>query len=148
LEKKLSGLTPEQQEQLIKFIDEITSAKNNSQNKPHLTFNWAGGLAHLKDEYTSGRIAEKSYGMDDRRYLIDTNIFVEILLNQQKSALCASYLAMHQHESVISDFSLHSIAIICTTKSLHNAFSKFLADILPVLAVIYIEPQNLSLVID
>ncbi len=40
LEKKLSGLTPEQQEQVLEFIDKMISAKINSLTKPHLTFNW------------------------------------------------------------------------------------------------------------
>ena len=45
-------------------------------------------------------------------YLIDTNIFLEILLKQDKSDLCKAILNKNIAELNISDFTLHSIGII------------------------------------
>jgi len=53
LEVKIKQLTPEEKEQVIKFIDEILSKKSIDSSNRKLTFEWAGGLADLKDQYTS-----------------------------------------------------------------------------------------------
>jgi|KBSMisStaDraftv2_1062788.scaffolds.fasta_scaffold25583_7 hypothetical protein len=53
LEDKIKQLTPEEKEQVIKFIDEILSKKSIDSSNRKLTFEWAGGLADLKDQYTS-----------------------------------------------------------------------------------------------
>jgi predicted nucleic acid-binding protein len=44
-------------------------------------------------------------------FLIDTNIFLEILLAQEKSELCKSFLTDNIRDLNMSDFSLHSIAL-------------------------------------
>jgi hypothetical protein len=53
LEDKIKQLTPEEKEQVIRFIDEILSKKSIDSSNRKLTFEWAGGLADLKDQYTS-----------------------------------------------------------------------------------------------
>ena len=53
LEDKIKQLSPEEKEQVIKFIDEILSKKSIDSSNRKLTFEWAGGLADLKDQYTS-----------------------------------------------------------------------------------------------
>jgi len=53
LEDKIKQLTSEEKEQVIKFIDEILSKKSIDSSNRKLTFEWAGGLADLKDQYTS-----------------------------------------------------------------------------------------------
>jgi hypothetical protein len=53
LEDKIKQLTPEENEQVIRFIDEILSKKSIDSSNRKLTFEWAGGLADLKDQYTS-----------------------------------------------------------------------------------------------
>jgi hypothetical protein len=61
LTEKIKELTPEEQEQVLKFIDEIILSKNDSKSTTyHPTFSWAGGLAHIKDEYTSIELQKKS----------------------------------------------------------------------------------------
>ena len=44
-------------------------------------------------------------------FLLDTNIFLEILLQQEKSAAwaCKAFIQKHSEHIYISDFSLHSI---------------------------------------
>ncbi len=45
-------------------------------------------------------------------YLLDTNIFLEILLSQEKSSVCKTFINSHYDEIFISDFSLrHKIRI-------------------------------------
>lgn len=45
-------------------------------------------------------------------YLIDTNIFLEILLNQDKKEICKNFLSENFNLLHISDFSIHSIGVI------------------------------------
>ncbi len=64
------------------------------------------------------------------KYLIDTNIFLEILLKQEKSDLCKAFLDNKIGLLHISDFSLHSIGIILFKYSKTKIFHKFLIDII------------------
>ena len=45
-------------------------------------------------------------------YLADTNIFLEILLSQEKTQQCKEALNKYSDKICISDFSLHSIGVI------------------------------------
>jgi len=45
-------------------------------------------------------------------YLIDTNIFLEILLKQDKSEACKTFLDKNTDAINISDFTFHSIGVI------------------------------------
>jgi len=85
--------------------------------------------------------------MANRKILINTNIFLEILLNQQKASICISYLQTNRQFSCITDFSLHSIGLLCNKRKLDSAFILFLNDVLPSLSVLSIEPLKLFEVI-
>jgi hypothetical protein len=62
-------------------------------------------------------------------YLIDTNIFLEILLDQTKKAACKTFLDKHSGQLALSDFSLHSIGVIAfrykNVETSTNSFSLF-----------------------
>jgi len=45
-------------------------------------------------------------------YLVDTNIFLEVILGQEKKEACKNFLNTHIGYLYISDFSLHSIGVI------------------------------------
>jgi len=45
-------------------------------------------------------------------YLLDTNIFLEILLDQEKKSACQKFISKNSDKIAISDFSFHSIAVI------------------------------------
>jgi len=62
-------------------------------------------------------------------YLLDTNIFLEILLNQDKSKACELFINDNRGNLAISDFSLHSIGVILLRNNKHDVFSSFAADI-------------------
>ena len=69
-------------------------------------------------------------------YLFDTNIFLEILLNQDKKEKAKKFLNDNIGELFVSDFSLHSIGIILIKQQKFNTFKEFLTDIIPLATVI------------
>jgi predicted nucleic acid-binding protein len=69
-------------------------------------------------------------------YLLDTNIFLEILLKQEKSEECKIFLKSHVDNIFISDFSLHSIGVILFRYNKHKIYEDFIKDILPQIRVL------------
>lgn len=63
-------------------------------------------------------------------YLVDTNIFLEILLGQDKKIICKNFLEENILILKISDFLLHSIGVILFRYGKEDIFQKFLEDIL------------------
>lgn len=64
-------------------------------------------------------------------YLVDTNIFLEILLKQAKSQKCKYFLDKHLGGLNITDFSLHLIGVILLKQNEDDVFLKFLNDTAP-----------------
>ena len=63
------------------------------------------------------------------RLLIDTNIFLEVLLNQRDAQEARDLLQKSDvHECVISDFALHSISVILVRYKAFSLLRRFLAD--------------------
>jgi len=63
--------------------------------------------------------------------LLDTNIFLEIILSQEKAEEAKSLLLKStQHEFFITDYSLHSIGLLLFRKKQHGAFRSFVEDVL------------------
>jgi len=63
-------------------------------------------------------------------YLIDTSIFLEILLEQEKANEAEKFLREVPAERLhISDFSLYSIGIILFKLRKHGTFSEFVEDV-------------------
>lgn len=69
-------------------------------------------------------------------YLIDTNIFLEILLGQEKKSRCKEFLEQHIGNLSLSDFSLHSIGVILFRYGKEDLFEHFLDDILPSIEIL------------
>ena len=63
--------------------------------------------------------------------LADTNIFLEILLGQQKQQACEQFLLSQMGHIVLSDFSLHSMGVILFRHQAHQTFEVFCQDVLP-----------------
>ncbi len=59
-------------------------------------------------------------------YLLDTNILLEILLDQEKKEVCKQFIVENADNLNISDFSLFSIAIVLFKGKAYNDYSKFL----------------------
>jgi predicted nucleic acid-binding protein len=63
------------------------------------------------------------------KLLIDTNIFLEVLLEQARANEAREFLAKTDaHDFFISDFSLHSIGLILLRHNKSDAFRQFLSD--------------------
>jgi predicted nucleic acid-binding protein len=63
------------------------------------------------------------------RLLVDTNIFIEVLLNQAGAGDARTFLENPKgHELYISDFALHSIGLLLFRHKQHHVFRQFLKD--------------------
>ena len=69
-------------------------------------------------------------------FLCDTNIFLEILLDQEKSENCKKILSEKIGNIHISDFSLHSIGVILFRHNKENIFKNFIDDIMSKIEII------------
>lgn len=64
-------------------------------------------------------------------FLLDTNIWLERLLAQEKSEVVAESLeTLTTAEMCMSDFTLHSIGVICNRLQQQNIFIQFVQDVL------------------
>jgi predicted nucleic acid-binding protein len=63
--------------------------------------------------------------------LVDTNIFLEILLNQNGRKKCEACLQNEPGAAWISDFTLHSIGVLLFRQKRTELFDQFVADLLP-----------------
>ena len=61
--------------------------------------------------------------------LIDTNIFLEILLSQNKKEICKNFLVQNQGRLNISDFSLYSVGIVLFKGKLFDDYANFFQNI-------------------
>jgi len=64
-------------------------------------------------------------------FLVDTNIFLEIFLDQIKEENCRNFLNNYIGKLNITDFSLHFIGIILFKYNKEDIFQKFIEDIVP-----------------
>jgi predicted nucleic acid-binding protein len=78
----------------------------------------------------------------DAEALIDTNIFLEIILRQERFELCESVLRQKDNRIAISDFSLNSIGIYLFRSNQENAFLKFIRDIEGVFTILNLQLKD------
>ena len=78
------------------------------------------------------------------KYLIDTNIFLEILLDQEKKEICKLYLKSKFGKLAISDFSLHSIGLILFRIKRFEIYNSFINDVIRQIEVLSIRKINYS----
>ena len=64
-------------------------------------------------------------------FLVDTNVFLEILLNQDKKDDCKAFLNNNIGNLNITDFSLHSIGVILFRYGKEDIFRRFVEDVMP-----------------
>ena len=77
-------------------------------------------------------------------YLIDTNIFLEILLSQKQKDLCKEFLVSNIEHIYISDFSLHSIGVILFRSDKEIVFDKFVKDIIQKIKIVTLSEELYS----
>ena len=65
------------------------------------------------------------------RLLVDTNVFLEIILDQNNAEQAKSLLQKSgEHDFFISDYALHSIGLLLFRRNQHEVFSRFLDDLI------------------
>ena len=80
------------------------------------------------------------------KYLADTNIFLEVILEQKNYASARAFLAETPGESLcVSDYSLHSIGLFLFKRGKHHEFEQMLEDLLGRLMVNVLSLQGLEL---
>lgn len=85
------------------------------------------------------------------RLLVDTNVFLEVLLEQARSDEAKELLAKTDtHDLFISDFSLHSIGLILLRRDKADAFRDFLSDMVTGagVRVALLQPDEMETVAD
>jgi len=64
------------------------------------------------------------------RYLVDTNVWLERLLDQEKSEIVSQFLdSIPLDDTFVSDFAIHSIGVILSRYKKFSVFSEFLDDL-------------------
>lgn len=85
------------------------------------------------------------------KFLVDTNIFLEVVLTQSKAIDAQEFLSKtEEHEFYISDYSLHSIGLLFFRRKQHHVFRQFLADMISIAGIkmIALLPKDMEDVIN
>ena len=85
------------------------------------------------------------------RLFLDTNLFLEVILEQEKAAEVKTLLSeTDQHEFFLSDFSIHSIGILLFRRKQHEVFRLFLKDMLlkAGMVMLYLNAEDMETVIN
>lgn len=80
-------------------------------------------------------------------YLLDTNIFLEILLQRENSKAAKHiFIANQPTDLFITDFSLHSIGVFLFQRSRHEIYVRFVNDVIikTGIGVIGLDPEAFS----
>jgi predicted nucleic acid-binding protein len=64
-------------------------------------------------------------------FLVDTNVFLEILLRRSKKENCKKFLDENIGHLNLTDFSLHSIGVILFRYRKEGLFNEFIKDVIP-----------------
>ncbi|MEX2681364.1 MAG: type II toxin-antitoxin system VapC family toxin [Candidatus Sigynarchaeota archaeon] len=81
-------------------------------------------------------------------FLLDTNVFLEILLGQTKAASCKKFIIDNEGDLIISDYTIHSIGIILFKSARQADFKTFLDDVRPAFTIATVPATHLEEVID
>jgi predicted nucleic acid-binding protein len=76
--------------------------------------------------------------------MVDTNVFLEILLNQAARRKCEAFLQGEKGAAWISDFTLHSIGVLLFRQKRPDLFNRFTADTLPQFSILSLSEAGYS----
>ena len=80
---------------------------------------------------------------------MDTNVFLELLLEQARSAEARQLLEkIEANEFFVSDYALHSIGMLLFRRKQSEVFRRFLADVNTSLTMVSLTAKELDRVID
>ena len=75
-------------------------------------------------------------------FLVDTNIFLEILLGQRKKEEAKKFLSKNIGRLYITDFSLHSIGVILFKLKKPEVFEEFVRYVLPNVEILSLPQES------
>ncbi len=78
-------------------------------------------------------------------YLIDTNIFLEVLMSQDNSEKCKIFLEENYDNLYMSDFTLHSIGVILFRNKKSELFKSFATDVLPNINILSLKKERYNI---
>jgi len=78
------------------------------------------------------------------RFLLDTNIFLEIILRQARSKASKQFILDNLQDIAISDFSLHSIGVILYRKKKLELYADFIRDLGAKLRLLVLPTEELE----
>jgi len=74
--------------------------------------------------------------------LVDTNVFLEVLLQQERSELCKRFLTDNVENICISDFTLHSVGVVTFRKGQAGLFTQFTQEVLPHVSILTLPKED------
>ena len=80
------------------------------------------------------------------RHLVDTNVWLQPILKQIDAVECAEYLQALRHDVLaVTDFSWHSIGVVCVKRKLFDAFDQFVTSVLAAeqVRIISLDPSEM-----
>jgi hypothetical protein len=80
--------------------------------------------------------------------LIDSGIFLEVLLGQERMELCRIALKEREHNLIVTDFALHSIGLVLLRYKRREAYQEFFRDLAPRLDVRSLPVSEYPLLLD
>jgi hypothetical protein len=79
-------------------------------------------------------------------YLVDTNIFLESLLEQEKALLVNSFFQKVEVSDIfITEFSIYSIGLVLVRQRKFETFDQFIDEVIKEVSVIRLEPKELKI---
>lgn len=84
-------------------------------------------------------------------YLVDTNVWLERLLDQERSEEVGRFLAHTPSERLfITDFALHSVGVVLSRLNRRDALLQFVRDAFldGAVSLIHLEPEDMKSIVD
>ena len=79
-------------------------------------------------------------------YLLDTNIFLEILLAQKKKEICKKFITDNTGNCALSDFSIYSIGITLFRSNRFEDYYDFFSDVSSMMTILALpDSQHLEM---
>jgi len=82
------------------------------------------------------------------RSLIDSGIFLEVLLGQERMELCRTALKERENNLIVTDFALHSIGLVLLRYKRPEAYREFFSDLASRLEVRSLPVSEYSVLLD
>ena len=131
IEEIIKKLPPEFQKEVEDFIQFLLE-KHKKKTGKKLKQEWAGALKKYRKQFTSLELQKKSleWREDQLIYLVDTNIWLERLLEQTKYKDVEIFLNKFSSDSLfVTDFSFHSICLIMIKLGEAKSLLKFVKNV-------------------